>query len=166
MIVEEPYGTITPEDPDHATIRFERRLPARIERVWAALSDPGELATWLSTSSVELRLGGTIEHVFDASDESQRVHGTIIEIEPMTRLEYEWHFPGEPDSVLRYELTADGDETILKLTHRMLGLDQVSGYGAGWHTYLDALEAVLSGQEPADWDARFAAVRAAYATVR
>jgi uncharacterized protein YndB with AHSA1/START domain len=127
---------------------------------------PGNLATWLSTSSVELRLGGTIEHVFDARDESQRVHGTIIEIEPMTRLEYEWHFPGEPDSVLRYELTADGDETILKLTHRMLGLDQVSGYGAGWHTYLDALEAVLSGQEPADWDARFAAVRAAYATVR
>jgi hypothetical protein len=83
----------------------------------------------------------------------------------MTILEYEWHFAGEPDSIVRYDLAADGEETILRLTHRTLGLGQVSGYGAGWHTYLDALEAVLSGREPADWDIRFAAVRAAYATV-
>jgi uncharacterized protein YndB with AHSA1/START domain len=166
MIAEEPYGTITPEDSGHATIRFERRLPARIERVWAALTDPTELATWLAASSVDLRLGGAVEHIFDPDDASEQVRGTILEIEPMTRLEYEWHFPGEPESILGYDLAADGDETILTLTHRMLGLGQVSGYGAGWHTYLDALEAILSGREPADWDARFAAVRAAYVTAR
>jgi hypothetical protein len=48
----------------------------------------------------------------------------------------------------------------------LLGIDHVSGYGPGWHAYLDALAAVLARTEAPDWDTRFAAVRAAYASVR
>lgn len=163
MSENETYGTITPVDATHATIRFERRLPAPIERVWAAITDQGELATWLATSSIDLRTGGKVEHVFDPADPGGQVTGTILRIEPMTILEYEWRFLGEPDSVLRYDLVADGETTVMTLTHRLLGIDQVSGYGAGWHAYLDALAAVLARTEAPDWDARFAAVRAAYA---
>jgi uncharacterized protein YndB with AHSA1/START domain len=160
------YGTISPVDAAHATIRFERRLPAPIERVWAAITDQGQLATWLAPSSVDVRAGGRVEHVFDPADPGGQVTGTILRIEPMTVLEYEWRFLGEPHSILRYDLVADGDSTILTLTHRLLSVDQVSGYGAGWHAYLDALAAVLAKTEPADWDTRFAAVRAAYVNAR
>ena len=162
MSESETYGTITLDDGEHATIRFERRLPAPIERVWAAITDPGRLATWLAPSSVDLRAGGTVEHVFDPADPGGQVRGTILQIEPMALLEYEWRFPGEPDSVLRYDLVADGDTTVMTLTHRLLRVEQVSGYGAGWHAYLDALEAVVAGAPAPDWDARFAAVRVAY----
>jgi uncharacterized protein YndB with AHSA1/START domain len=162
----ETYGTITPVDAAHATIRFERRLSAPIGRVWAAITDQGQLATWLATSSVDLRAGGRVEHVFDPADPGGQVSGTILRIEPMTVLEYEWRFIGEPDSILRYDLVADGDATLMTLTHRLLGIDQVSGYGAGWHAYLDALAAVLARIEAPDWDTTFAAVRAAYPSVR
>jgi uncharacterized protein YndB with AHSA1/START domain len=162
----ETYGTITPVDAAHATIRFERRLPAPIERVWAAITDPGQLATWLAASSVDLRAGGTVEHVFDPADPGGQVTGIILRIEPMTILEYEWRFLGEPDSILRYDLVADGDTTVVTLTHRLLGIDQVSGYGAGWHAYLDTLAAVLTRTDAPDWDTRFAEVKAAYASAR
>ena len=165
MSEREPYGTITRVDAAHATIRFERRLSAPIERVWAAITDPGQLATWLATSSIDLRAGGKVEHVFDPADPGGQVNGTILRIEPMTVLEYAWRFLGEPDSILRYDLVADGETTVMTLTHRLLGIDQVSGYGAGWHAYLDALAAVLARTEAPDWGSRFAAVRAAYASV-
>jgi uncharacterized protein YndB with AHSA1/START domain len=164
MIADEGYGTIAAEDAVHATIRFERRLHAPLERVWDAVSDPAALATWLAPSSVDLRVGGTIEHIFEPDNEEQRVAGTILLLEPMTTLEYEWRFPGEPDSILRYDLVADGTDTILRVTHRLLNQKQVAGYGAGWHTYLDALTAILAGEPPIDWDGRFGSVLAAYKT--
>jgi uncharacterized protein YndB with AHSA1/START domain len=166
MSEREGFGTITPVDATHATIRFERRLPAPIERVWAAITEADQLATWLAASSLDLRAGGEVEHVFDPAGPGGRVTGTILRVEPMTLFEYEWRFLGEPDSILRYELVADGDTTVLTLTHRLLGSDQVSGYGAGWHAYLDALAAVLARTEAPDWGSRFAAVRAVYARVR
>lgn len=166
MSESETYGTITRADAAHATIRFERRLPAPIERVWLAITDPDQLATWLAASSLDLRAGGKVEHVFDPADPGGHVRGTILRIEPMTLFEYEWRFLGEPDSILRYDLVADGDTTVMTLTHRLLGIDQVSGYGAGWHAYLDALAAVLARTEAPDWGTRFAAVRAAYVSVR
>ena len=166
MSGSETFGTITRDDAAHATIWFQRRLPAQIERVWAAITDPGHLARWLAPSSVDLRAGGTIEHNFDPADPGGQVRGAILRIEPITLLEYEWRFPGEPDSVLRYDLIADGDTTVLTLTHRLLSVEHVSGYGAGWHAYLDALVAVVAGAVPPDWDARFAAVRGVYSSPR
>jgi uncharacterized protein YndB with AHSA1/START domain len=166
MNESETYGTVTRVDQAHATIRFERRLSAPIERVWAAITDQGQLATWLATSSVDLRAGGRVEHVFDPADPGGQVSGTILRIEPMTVLEYEWRFLGEPDSILRYDLVADGETTVMTLTHRLLSIDQVSGYGAGWHAYLDALAAVLARTAAPDWDTRFAEVRSAYASAR
>lgn len=166
MSVRETHGTITPVDATHATVRFQRRLPAPIERVWTAITDPGQLATWLATTSLDLRAGGRVEHTFDQADPGGQVTGTILRIEPMTVLEYEWRFLGEPDSIIRYDLVADGDTTVMTLTHRLLGNDRASGYGAGWHAYLDALAAVLVGAEAPDWDTRFAELRPAYASVR
>jgi uncharacterized protein YndB with AHSA1/START domain len=160
------YGTITPVDATHATVRFERRLSAPIERVWTAITDPGELAAWLAATSLDLEVGGRVEHIFDPADPGGRVTGTILRVEPMTVLEYEWRFPGEPDSILRYDLVADGDTTVMTLTHRLLGTNQASGYSAGWHAYMDALEAVLAGAEAPDWDTRFTELRAAYSGVR
>lgn len=44
----------------------------------------------------------------------------------------------------------------------MLPDDQATGYGAGWHAHLDQLEALIAGNEPIDWDARFGEVLADY----
>ena len=157
MNADADRGTIQRTDPDGCTITFERRLDARIERVWAALTVPAELAGWLADSSVDLRVGGRISHEFDPADDGQQVGGTILALDPPTTLGYEWRFRGETKSILRYELRADGDGTLLTLTHRLLGTDQAAGYGAGWHAYLTALAAFLAGIAPADWATEFAA---------
>ena len=162
MMTSTSLGTIDRDDREHATIRFERRLPARIERVWAAITTASELEGWLADSSVDLRVGGTIEHVFEPGQEGARTHGLILVLEPPSTLEYEWRFSGEAESILRYDLIADGDETVLMLTHRSLGLTHARGYGAGWHAYLDALDACLSGGPAIDWGTRYAAVRTQY----
>jgi uncharacterized protein YndB with AHSA1/START domain len=150
-------GTILRTDPAHCTLSFERHFDAPIERVWAALTDPALLGGWLADSSIDLRVGGTIVHEFDPDDVGSRVDGTILVLDPPRTLEYEWRFLGETDSVLRYDLVADADGTRLTLTHRMLGTDQAAGYGAGWHTYLDALGALLAGSDAGDWGSGYAA---------
>ena len=155
-------GTIERTDPDRCQITFERRLPAPIERVWAALTVPAELAGWLADSSVDLRVGGSIVHDFDPDDAASRVSGTILTLDPPKTLEYEWQFSGETRSILRYDLWADGEATLLTLTHRLLGVEQAAGYGAGWHAYLDALESFLVGSPPDDWATGFARCLPAY----
>ncbi len=76
-------------------------------------------------------------------------------------LELDWTYPGEPDSVARFELRPDGDGTILVLDHRGLPPGSIAGYGAGWHSHLDSLDAHLTGGE-ADWTARFQELGPAY----
>jgi hypothetical protein len=56
--------------------------------------------------------------------------------------------------VVRYELTADGDGTLLRFTHRGLGARNAAGYFGGTHAYLDRLLAYLSGGELPDWTTR------------
>jgi uncharacterized protein YndB with AHSA1/START domain len=147
------YGTIIERDPQHATIRFERSLEADIAETWRWLTEPDRLERWLAPTMIDLRVGGTVEHRFDETDDGL-VRGRIQRLESPHLLEYEWRFPGETDSLVRFELRAEGDRTVITITHRLLGIGQAAGYGAGWHAYLDLLEAAILGRSMS-WDDRF-----------
>lgn len=138
---------------ERPTVEFERVLSATVDVVWAMLTTEDGLRRWLAPAQVDLRLGGSV--AIDFGDGGV-VGGEIIDLIPGVALEYHWSFVGEPDSVVRFELEAiDPGTTKLRLHHRMLPVDQAAGYGAGWHAYLDCLEAVAIGREPVDWDERF-----------
>ncbi len=145
------HGTTTWQG-EQATVHFERWIDAVIDDVWTAITTPQGLESWLAPAKVDLRQGGTIDLDFR---EDGLAGGTILELIPGSVLEFEWGFPGEPDSVLRVELTAKNGGTKLTLNHRLLPGDQVVGYGAGWHAHLDRLNEVLTHQPPADWQQRF-----------
>ena len=51
-------------------------------------------------------------------------------------------------------LTSDGPTTWLSLRHS-LPTEQASGYGAGWHAYLDLLEAEIGAIDIPEWNAAF-----------
>ena len=144
-------GTVTRQE-DTATVVFERWLDATHDAVWQAISTADGLAAWLSPASVDLVDGGSIDLDFG---EDGLAGGAIIELVPGTVLEFEWAFPGEPDSVLRIELAPSEGGTTLTLRHRLLPGDQAVGYGAGWHAHLDQLGEVVTEQTVRDWDARF-----------
>ncbi|QFG26406.1 SRPBCC family protein [Actinomadura sp. WMMB 499] len=149
-------GTLT-EASDGWRIRFERRLPHPPERVWRALSDPGQQGAWMPGVRIEPRVGGAV--VYDFGDEG-RADGEVLAVEQGKLLEHSWTWPDEPRAVVRWELRPDGDGTLLTLLHRPLRVEPARVYCVGWHAMLDALDVVLDGGTPADAD--YAALDALY----
>jgi uncharacterized protein YndB with AHSA1/START domain len=145
---------------DRAGVRFERRYDFAPDEVWSALTEPERITRWLANvAELELQVGGRFALVWHEDD--QRTDGTVLALEPGRVLELGWTYPDEPDSAVRFELRPDGDGTILVLDHRGLPPASIAGYGAGWHSHLDSLEAHLGGGQ-ADWSARFEELGPAY----
>jgi uncharacterized protein YndB with AHSA1/START domain len=141
-------------DGDSAVLNFERRLPFPIDAVWSAITDPAERGQWFGETSLEPREGGLIDMVATGPPlppERKRMTGRILVWDPPNVLEHEWKQPIVEDGVVRYELTADGDGTLLRFTHRGLGVRNASGFRGGTHAFLDRLEAYLAGEELPDW---------------
>ena len=147
---------------DRCGVHFERRYEAAPEEVWSALTEPERLGRWLAdVAELNLRVGGRFLLRWREGDGTQETDGRVLALDPGRLLELDWTYPGEPSSVARFELRPDGDGTILVLDHRGLPPSAIAGYGAGWHSHLDSMEAHLSGGE-ADWSARFVELGPAY----
>ncbi len=134
-----------------AAVRFERLLPGPAERVWAHLTQADKLAAWYGEDGViEPREGGRVSLM------GGHIKGVVTQWRPHRRLAYTWNVfgPGEaespyPDSYLTFELTPEGDQVRLVLTHLPI-LDRFEPQNMmGWHTFLDMLAATLAG-EPLD----------------
>ena len=148
-----------------AVIAFERRLGHPVEAVWAALTDPQELAAWLGPGTLEPRAGGQVSIRTGPGDRPERqriISGRVLAWDPPRVLEHEWIQPGLDVSVVRYELEADAGGTILRLTHRRSVAPGATGGRAGWHAYLDRLVAHLDGLSVPAWSERRAEVQDAY----
>lgn len=146
------FGTLL----DANTVRFERLLPGPIERVWAYLTQPQFLRTWLAASTMDLRVGGAVELRFDTDEVPERAQagaidqGIITRYEPPHALAYTWQKAkaGAVESHVTLELEAVEHNVRLVLTHRRLPSGANISFGAGWHTHLAVLQARLQGVEP------------------
>jgi uncharacterized protein YndB with AHSA1/START domain len=159
-----PNGFISTEG-NHATLTFKRRLQHPIETVWAAITDAEQRAHWLGVTAIDGRVGGTIETIAEGppiSRKQRTVEGRILVWNPPRIFEHEWNQLLVEKSVVRYELVADGDSTILTFTHRGLSVSNARGYGPGTHAYLDRLEAHLNAADLPDWKQRYGEVQRAY----
>jgi len=162
--VSEVDGTVVVSG-ETALIAFERRLNHPIEAVWDALTDPEERAAWLGRGTVEPHVGGQVSIMIGPADRAGRQRpmvGRVLAWDPPRVLEHEWDQPGLAVSIVRWELAADGDRTVLKLTHRRSVAPGATGGRAGWHAFLDRLTARLDGQPVPDWGVRRAEVQDAY----
>ncbi|HYW23529.1 MAG TPA: SRPBCC family protein [Terriglobales bacterium] len=126
---------------DGGSVQFVRVLPAPVARIWWFLSERDGMAAWLTDGEVEPRPGGRLELVWETG-EVQR--GEVTRWEPERVLEYTWDAGGER-SVVRYELTPQGGQTMLVLTHTRLETDRLAGYAAGWDAHLHMLAAACEG---------------------
>ena len=152
-------GTLI-EEGDIATIEFTRSFAASPERVWTALTDPGELATWLNEGGTfEAELGGSLSHDFGSGGV---VTGEVTEWDPPSLLSYTWVFPDGVESQVTFELSAEGDATMLRLTHERLPTQTAMGYTPGWHAFLDRFDAHVTGQAIPTWDERYEVVGPLY----
>jgi uncharacterized protein YndB with AHSA1/START domain len=138
-------GTIDVGAGDRAVLRFRRRVPYPVQRVWSALTDPAELAGWWGDAEIDLKVGGAFvlrwrNTAADGSTATMRA--TITHLEAPRLLETS----GSPHGVLRWELTPDGDGTVLDFSSTVeLPAQYRTMVLAGWHWHLDALAPWLGG---------------------
>ena len=131
-------------------LRFERRLAHPVARVWAALTEPAQLATWLAEADIELVAGGRVELRWQNTDQEGNqaiARGTITRLEPPQLLEIATDIHG----LLRWRLRPDGAGCALTFS-ATIGLpdDLLPIVRAGWHLHLDHLADALDGR-PVHW---------------
>ena len=146
------------DDAERCAVRFERLYDFTPEQLWRALTDPDQLRGWLGhVRSLDLRADGEVRLDVDEDE----VAGRVLSVDPGRVLEYTWTYPGEPESVVRFELFPREHGTLLVLDHRRLDREAGVAYGAGWHAHLDLLDSVLRGGE-LDFMPRYLELRPAY----
>jgi uncharacterized protein YndB with AHSA1/START domain len=124
------------------SLRLTRRYAASPAEVWDALSDVGSVGRWLALPrAIELRAGGRFEIELPGE---KRMEGRVREVEAERVLELDWSFDGEQPSVVRFELSEDGDETVLVLDHRQIEEPIGMVYIARWEGALERLDAEVA----------------------
>jgi uncharacterized protein YndB with AHSA1/START domain len=122
--VRRAVTTTTAEDGREArAVVAERTYPAPAADVWDAITNPARLPRWFAPVTGELHLGGRYAIEGNAS-------GTITACEPPAHLALTWEFDGDI-SWVDVTLTAQGDDTTLRLEHVAPVVDHWRQYGAG-----------------------------------
>lgn len=143
---------------DIYTFHISREFGVSTERLWIALSNPGEIGKWLLPVTFEPKVGSPYEFT-----SQPKLAGTIGEYDRQRAIRFD---SGE-DAFWSFEIQAtDNNENAmlnLSVIDRMTteSVDQYPGgivevwnpgVTAGWHQILDALEYVLMGRQVPDVD--------------
>jgi uncharacterized protein YndB with AHSA1/START domain len=146
---------------DNVTLQFDRVVAAAPMELWAALTEPAQLAKWLAEAEFDARVGGSVHLVWPGSGE---MRGTVQECNVPSLLEYTWD-ESDGSSLVRWEVASSGDgHATLRLVHSGTSKDGAAGFGAGWQSHLEALDAVMGGgsSDAARRDARYEELHPSY----
>jgi uncharacterized protein YndB with AHSA1/START domain len=120
---------------------FVRDLRHPPEQVWAALTDPDQLARWAPfLASRDLGTPGAATLTTVDGEFRYPEQATVRRAERPVLLEYTWG-----DGLLRWELAPAGAGTRLTLRHRIDRPDLAPVMAAGWHLCLDVAGHLLDG---------------------
>jgi len=102
---------------------IERTFNAPVERVWKALTDVAQMRQWyFDLKEFKPEVGFEFQFVVEHEGTTYDHRCKVTEVIPQKKLVYTWRYKGhEGDSLVTFELFADGNKTRLKLTHE--GLD-------------------------------------------
>ncbi|MGW2222754.1 SRPBCC family protein [Nonomuraea sp. NPDC001684] len=124
------------------TLVFVRDLRHPPEKVWRALTEPGQLAAWAPyTADRDLSEAGGATLTMIDDDKPQDLVAEVVRVQPRTLLEYTFG-----TDLLRWELAATGGGTRLTLRHTVLDRDLLPKVAAGWHLCLDVADRLLDGR--------------------
>ncbi len=157
MKINEQYGKFN----GPGEVRLVRTLPGPIERIWEYLTDSEKRARWFGGGVLEQKVGGKAEFKMvhknlapnetppakyaQVQDPGVTFEGRVLRCEPPRLLVYTF---GSDDSEVTFELTPQGQQVVLVLTHRARGAEEqadLTNYASGWHTHLALLAAELEG---------------------
>jgi uncharacterized protein YndB with AHSA1/START domain len=137
-----PLADVTAHDDDGRwTLVFVRVLRHPREKVWAALTDPAQLAKWSPyTADRDLGRTGDATLTMLGGEDAHGLAASVTRAEAPSVLEYTWG-----DDRLCWELEAVDAGTRLTLRHTVQGPEWLSKVAAGWHLCLIVAEHLLDG---------------------
>ncbi len=119
-------------------IVIERRISAPPVTVDKYLTESEKWSLWQGvTASLDARPGG----IFAMSmADGATARGQFVELIPDSRVVFTWGWvdrPGIPpgSTTVEIDLSPDGDNTILVLTHRAVPTDEIALHKMGWAHY-------------------------------
>jgi uncharacterized protein YndB with AHSA1/START domain len=141
------------------TIERTLTLPAPIERVWEALTDPVELSKWFGTEAeVDLRPGGAAAFGWPGEG---RFHAVVTEVDPPRRFAYRWAMDRDTpvddgiSTLVTFTLEQADEGTRLTLVESgFASLPEeirdrhLAGNTQGWQEELGELAALLGAATP------------------
>ena len=131
--------------PPSPPVTATTRIAAPPEVVFPYFTDPALIVTWLGDrADLNAQPGG----VFAIDVGASPARGTYLTVEPPTRVAFTWGLPGSEtmpagSTTVEVILTADGDDTIVSLTHHGLPDEDQPAHKKGWDTLLSALHAAV-----------------------
>lgn len=126
------------------TLVLERDFSHPPALLWAALTDPAQLATW-APFDAERNLGGvgpvSLTQPGTGAARAPVTHDQVRQAERPRVLEHSWD-----DDLLRWELEPRGSGTRMTLRHSTLHAEHAAKLAAGWQICTDVLDLALSGE--------------------
>jgi len=101
---------------------IERTFNAPVGRVWTALTNVEQMRQWyFDLKEFKPEVGFEFEFVVEHEGMTYHHLCKVTKVIPQKALAYTWRYQGHKgDSLVTFELFADGDKTRLKLTHEGL----------------------------------------------
>jgi uncharacterized protein YndB with AHSA1/START domain len=132
-------------------VRLERVLPDPPEVVWRAITEREQLKAWFPCDVIvaggRWEPGAAIRFEFPPEVIDVTLTGEVLQADEPRRLAFTWG-----DEILRFELHAKGEGTLLVLTDELPG-SIAARNAAGWDECLDRLTGLPGSSDP--WQARF-----------
>lgn len=133
----------------------ETHIPAPPATVFAFLTDPEKILSWMGAEAqAEAHAGGLYLVKGMGGDSARVARGTFREVVPVHRLAYSFGWEGSeavpPDSSLvEIDLVDRDGGTLLRMTHSGLpDAAQAAAHGKGWTHYLGRLAIAAGGRNP------------------
>ena len=133
-------------------VTVSRRLAASAERVFDAWLDPASARRWLFATEggvmekceIDPRVGGGFAIFERRSDQLAEHYGEYVELDRPRRLAFDfWTSFSAERTRVTVDIAADGDESLLTLTHDGVWADYEQRTRQGWTMILEGLARTL-----------------------
>jgi uncharacterized protein YndB with AHSA1/START domain len=142
---------VEPSETD-SVVEHEVRVAASPDSVFDFFTDPAKMVQWMGTeATLDPRPGGVCR-INPGGHEV--VLGEFVEVQRPRRIVFTWGWervlfqtPAQ-STLVEVSLTPDGEDTVVRLSHRRLKAEAVAFHRAGWTHYLARLALAASGADP------------------
>jgi len=135
-------------------VRRETHIAAPPATVFAFLTDPQKILSWMGAeAATEVHPGG-LYLVKGIGDRANVVRGAFREVVPIHRLAYSFGWEGDEEvppgsSLVEIDLIDQDGGTLLRMTHSGLpNATQCANHDRGWAHYLGRLATAATGRNP------------------